>query len=112
MSRLEHDYTSVAGTFSMGSVSSSTIASDIVFVYKIMSNHIRCSELKNLFPIYSPNYALRIRNSFYPEMPTSRQYRLTRCYNDISNRLENPLDFSIEINKIATFIKMLVFVFK
>ena len=118
MSRLEHDYTSVAETFSMASVSSSMIASDIVFVYKIMSNHIRCSELKNLFPIYSPNYVLRNRNPFYLEMPTSRQaeanpvYRLTRCYNDISNRLENPLDFSIEINKIAAFIKMLVLVYK
>ena len=83
-----------------------------------MSNHIRCSELKNIFPIYSPNYVLRNRNPFYPDMPTSRQaeanpvYRLTQCYNDISNRLENPLDFSIEINKIAAFIKMLVFVYK
>ena len=55
MSRLEHDYTSVAETFSMASVSSSMIPSDIVLVYKIMSNHIKCTELRNLFPIYSPN---------------------------------------------------------
>ena len=39
MSRLEHGYTSAAETFRMASVSSSMIASDIVFVSTIMSNH-------------------------------------------------------------------------
>ena len=73
MSWFDHDYTSVAETFSMASVSSSMIASDFVLVYKIMSNHIMCTELRNRFPIYSPIYVLRNRNPFYPEMPSSRQ---------------------------------------
>ena len=83
-----------------------------------MSNHIKCTELRNLFPIYGPNYVLRSRNTFYPEMPSSRQaeanpvYRLTRCYNGISNKLENPTDFSMEINKVAVLFKKLVLEYK
>ena len=96
ISRFDHDYTSVAETFSMASVSSSMIAADIVLVYKIMSNHIKCTDLRILFPIYSPNYVLRSRNPFYPEMPSSRQaeanpvYRITRCYNEISEQIRKP----------------------
>ena len=61
---------------------------------------------------YNPNYVLRSRNPFYPEMPPSRQgeanpvYRITRCYNEISNKLENSTEFSMEINKVAVLFKM------
>ena len=83
-----------------------------------MSNHIKCTELRNLFPIYSPNYVLRSRNPFYPEMPSKCQaeaspvYRITRCYNEISNKLENPTNCSMEINKVAVFFKKHVLEYK
>ena len=51
-------------------------------------------------------------------MPSSRQaeanpvYRLTRCYNGISNKLEKLTDFSMEINKVAVLFKNLVLEYK
>ena len=93
MSRFQHDYTSTVVTFSLASVSSSMIASVAIFVYKIMSENIKCAELKNLFQIYSSEYDLRSRNPFYPEMPPSRRaeanpvYRVSKCFNDVAEEI-------------------------
>ena len=56
LSRFDHDYASTAETFCLPSVSSSMIASDVLFLYKIKSNQVKCSELQNLFPIHNSNY--------------------------------------------------------
>ena len=49
LSRFDHNYASIAETFCLPSVSSSMIASDVLFLYKIKSNQVKCSELRNLF---------------------------------------------------------------
>ena len=73
MSRCNHDYTLAAESFCQASANSCMIASDCIFVYKIMSNQVKCRELAGLFPIYSPNYVLRSIMPFYSEIPTGRQ---------------------------------------
>ena len=94
-------------------LTSSIIASDVVIVYKIKSNHV-----KNLLPIYNPNYALRNRLPFYQDLPSSRNseanpiFRLSRCYNDLFQNLENPLAFSLNVSKVAVLLKMLTLVYK
>ena len=104
--------------FGLTSVTSSMIASDVVIVYKIKSNHVKCLDLQNLFPIHNPNYVLRNRLPFYPDLPSSRHseanpiFRLSRCYNDLSQKLENPLDFSLNVSKVAVLFKMLTLVYK
>ena len=118
LSRYDYDYTSTAETFGLASVTSSMIASDVVIVYKIKSNHVKCLDLQNLFPIHNPNYVLRNRLPFYPDLPSSRHseanpiFRLSRCYNDLSQKLENPLDFSLNVSKVAVLFKMLTLVYK
>ena len=117
LSRYDHDYTSTAETFRLASVTSSMIASDVVIVYKIKSNHVKCPELQNLFPIHNPNYVLRNRLLFYPDLPSSRHseanpiFRLSRCYS-ITICLKNPLDFSLNVSKVAVLFKMLTLVYK
>ena len=54
--RFDRDYASTAETFGLPSVSSSQIASDVLFLYKIKCNRVKCSELHNLFLIHSSNY--------------------------------------------------------
>ena len=119
LSRYDHDYTSTtAETFCLASVTSSMIASDVIIVYKIKSNHVKCPDLQNQFPIHNSNYVLRNRLPIYPELPSSRHseanpiFRLSRCYNDLSQKLENPLDFSMYISKVAVLFKMLTLVDK
>ena len=72
LSSYDHDYTSTAETFCLASVTSSMIASDVIIVYKIKSNHVKCPDLQNLLPIHNSNYVLRNRLPFYPELPSSR----------------------------------------
>ena len=63
-------------------------------------------------------YILRNSLPFYPELQSSRysyanpKFRLSRCYNDLSQKLENPLDFSLNISKVSILIKMLSLVYK
>ena len=118
LSRYDHDYTSTAETFRLASVTSSMIASDVIIVYKIKSNHVKCPDLQNLFPIHNSNYVLRNRLHFYPKLPSSRHseanpiFRLSRFYEDLSQELENPLDFSLNISKFTVLFKMLTLVYK
>ena len=87
-----------------------------MFVYKIMSNQVRCQDLQNLFPEHNANYVLRNRLPFYPEVPASRHseanpiFSLSKCYNDLSRQLDNPLDFSLNINRVAVSFKILTLV--
>ena len=98
---------------SLASVNSCMIASDCIFIYKIISGQVKCTELAALFPLQSPNYALRRTMPFYPEMPTGRHpernpvFRLWHCYNELAPKLVNPQEFSLEINKVAALIKKL-----
>ena len=68
LSRFDHDYACTAETFCLPSVSSSMIGPEVLFLYKIKSNQVKCSELQNLFPIHNSNYILRNKLSFYPEI--------------------------------------------
>ena len=118
LSRYDHDYTSTAETFCLASVTSSMIASDVIIVYKVKSNHVKCPDLQNLFPIHNSNYVLRNRLPFYPDLPSSHLseanpiFRLSRCYNDLSQKLGNLLDFSLNISKVSVLFKMLTLVYK
>ena len=118
LSRYDHDYNSTAETFCLASVTSSMIASDVIIVYKIKSNHVKCLDPQNLFPIHNPNYVLKNRLPFYPDLPSSGHsetnpiFRLSRCYNDLSQKLENPLDFSLNVSKAGVLFKMLTLVYK
>ena len=46
-----------------------------------------------------------------PEIPCSRHseanpiFRLSQCHNNLSQQLENPLDFSLSINRAAILLK-------
>ena len=52
-----------AESFCLASVNSCTIVSDCIFICKIMSGQVKCTELAALFPLHSPNYALRRTNN-------------------------------------------------
>ena len=96
------------------------ISSDVLFLflYKIKSNQVKCSELQNLFPIHNSNYILRNRLPFYPEIPCSRHseenpiFKLSQCYINLSQQLENPLDFSLSINRAVILLKKLTLIYE
>ena len=79
---------------------------------------MRCLDLQNVFPVHNSNYVLRNRLPFYPEVPSSSHseansiFRLSKCYNDLSWQLDNLLDFSLNINRVAVSFKILTLVYK
>ena len=111
MSRYDHNYDSAAESFSLASIHTSMIASDNIFTYRIMSGQVRCNELRQLLPLNNPGYTLRNSLQFYPEIPSSRHsegnpiYRLCRCFNEFSLKLDSFPGFNIEEIRMNTLIK-------
>ena len=111
MSRYDHDYSKIAETFDMSTILSSMIASDNLFTFKIVSDTIRCPELKILFPLNNPSYPLRHNQPFYPPVPFTRHsetnpiYRLCTTYNALSHKT-SVLNFTIHTNIMSRTIKI------
>ena len=92
MSRYDHDYSKIAETFDISTILSSMFASDNLFTFKIVSDTIRCPELKIIFPLNNPSYPLSHNHSFYPPVrftshsETNAIYRLCTAYNALSHK--------------------------
>ena len=109
----DHNYDSAAESFSLASIHTSTIASNNIFTYRIMSGQVRCNELRQLLPLNNPGYTLGNSLQFYPEIPSSRRhsegnpiYRLCRCFNEFSLKLDSFPGFNMEEIRMNTLIKM------
>ena len=111
ISRYDHNYDSAAESFSLASIHTSIIASDNIFTYRIMSGLVRCNQLRQLLPLNNPDYTLRNSLQFYPEILLSRHsernpiYRLCRCFNEFSLKLDSFPVFNIEEIKMSSLNK-------
>lgn len=111
MHRFNHDYREMAAKYKLPSISSSMDVSDILFLYKIMSDKIKSPELKLLVPVNNVNYVLRRNMPFYPIRVDNNYserevvYRCCKLFNNCAQIYPGLSDFTSGITKIALPVK-------